>query len=157
MVQSDTDGGPMLLADRYETGEERTRFRVVPVEIARIDPDLFHHSRRGDGRLGGEMDVRHQGRIDAGGAEPVADLPQGLHFRESGNRDPDDFSSGFRHTDALGHSTFHIIRMGIAHGLDHDRVTAADGDFPHMYRPILHRQSVWQSSSAGAGYNPGAA
>ena len=128
MVQPDADGRPVGLANGHEAGELLPRLGMVGVEVARIDADLVHEGSDGEGRLGGEMDVRHDGDVDAFGAKRFANRPDRIDLLRAGDRDADEFRAGLRHPAALGERRLHVGGMGVTHRLDSDGSAAADDD-----------------------------
>ena len=115
---------------------------MVLVEIARIDPDLFHDGRHGDGRFRGEVDVGDQRDITARRAYPVLDLPDVRDVLQARNGDPDKLRPGRGETERLRHRRIDIIRMGIAHRLDDDRVIPADQDITYFDYACFHYCSI---------------
>ena len=128
VVQANTDGRPAPLAFLQETGELAPCLPVVLVEVARIDPDLFHDGGDGDGRLRREMDVGNQRDMASGGPQARFDFPYMRNVLQAGHGDPDELRTGRRQAQALGHRRFDIIRMGVAHRLYDDGVVSADED-----------------------------
>ena len=141
VVQADADGGSMLLADLDEFRELAAGLRMVRGEIARIDPHLLHIGRHGNGRRRREMNVRDQRGPDAQRAQTVADRLHVRHILQARTGDPDQAGPGLTHPQALLHGSFHIVRMGIAHGLRDNRMSAADR---HLADPRCHSIHRWE-------------
>ena len=73
------------------------------------------------------MDIRHQRDVDG-----PADTPYGLRRRHIRHRHPDDIAPRLLQPEDLGHGGGHILRPGVAHGLDGDVRPAAHRDAAHM-------------------------
>ena len=148
VVQADADGRPVLLALFEEQGELAPRLVVVLVEVARIDPDLFHDGGHGDGRFRGEMDVGDQRDRAARRAHPGLDLPHMRDILQAGDRDAHQLRAGLGQPQRLRHGRIDIIRMGIAHRLDDDRVVSSDEDVTHLDYACFHRHCSFCSLSS---------
>ena len=128
MVQADADGSAVIPAYLEKTCELLASLFVVPVEIAGVDTYLVHQRCHGNGSSRGKMDVGHDRCIDAFGPETFPDFGYGSDFSLSRDGYADDLRTGFRHPYALTECRFHIVRMGVAHGLHYDGMTSADSD-----------------------------
>ena len=123
------------------------RRAVVLVEVARIDPDLFHDGGYGDGRFRGEMDVGDQRNVAARLTHPGFDLPYMRDILQAGNRDAHQLRTGLRQPQRLRHGGIDIVRMGIAHRLDDDRVASSDEDVTYLDYACFHRYCCFCSLS----------
>ena len=74
-----------------------------------------------------EVDIRHQRDVDG-----PADATHGLRRRHIRHRHPDDIAPRLLQPEDLGHGGGHILRPGVAHGLDGDIRPAAYRDAAHM-------------------------
>ena len=126
MIKADADGAVILLAKAQELAEKGPRLLMIGMEVAGVDADLFHHRHHGHGNLRGEVDIGHQGNIDAIGPETASNLFQMLYIGHGRHGDADELGSGGCQQLALRHGSFYVGSMGVAHGLDHDGVAAAD-------------------------------
>ena len=102
MVQADAYGRAMLLANGNEPGELLPCLLMVGMEVAGIDADLIHEGRDRKGRLGGEMDIRHDRDPDSLFTERTTDIPDGRDLFLSGDGDADDIRPRGSHPAALG-------------------------------------------------------
>ena len=148
VIQADADGRPVLLAFFEETGELAPCLVVVLVEIARIDPDLFHDGGHGDGRFRREMDVGDKRDMTARRAHPGLDLPHMRDILQTRYRDAHQLRAGLRQPQRLRHGRLDIIRMGIAHRLDDDRVVSSDEDVTHLDYACFHGHCSFCSLSS---------
>ena len=147
MVQADADGGTIFLAFFQEPGELASGLLVVLMEVPRIDPDLLHHGSDGNRRLGGKMDVCDERNSATGRPEAVLDLPDVRDILQTGDGDPNQLRSGGRQAQALVDGRIDIIRMGIAHRLDDDRVASSDEDITHLDDSGFHHGCCSRSSA----------
>ena len=138
VIQADPDGRSIFLALLEETGELTPRLFMVLMEVARVDPDLLHDRRHGNGRFGGEMDVGNQGDTASCRPETRFDLPDMRHILQAGNGNPHQLRTGGRQPKTLGHRRIDIVRMGIAHRLDDDRVVSSDEDVTYFDYSCFH-------------------
>ena len=141
VVQADTDGGSVLLADLDQFRKLTAGFSVVLVEITRIDPDFLDIGRHSDSSSRREMDVGDQRGLDAQAAQPVTDFLHVRNVLQARAGDPDQSGASLVHPEALLHRCFHIIRMGVAHGLRDNRMSAADR---HVADPRCHCIHRWE-------------
>ena len=138
MVQADADGTVILLALFQKLPEEQAGLLMVRMEVTRIDADFLHHRNHGHGHFRREMDIGHQRRLNALGTQGIVDLLQGGYVRQGRDGDADELRAHRRQPPTLRHGCGNIGRMGIAHGLDHDRVAASDKDIAHADGPGFH-------------------
>ena len=122
-VDPDADGnavGPAGVGHRLHP--------VGPADVAGVDADLVHPCRhRLQGQAVVEVDVRHQGDGDA-----LLDGPDGVGRRLVRDSHPDDLTPRLGQAADLGHSGLHVVGAGVAHGLDGDGGSPADGDAPRQ-------------------------
>ena len=116
-VDADADGNVALLADLHHSLHP-----IFTADIAGIDANFGRTALSGgNGQLIVKMDVRHQRQRGL-----FADLSKaagGLHI---GHRQTRHLTAGGLQRPDLGQTSLHIGGLGVQHGLDHHRLTAAD-------------------------------
>ena len=121
-VDADADGDAPLAA-----GIRHGPHPLFGSDVARIDADLVDAALRAQQRqLVVEMDVRHQRNVDAG-----LDGRHGPCRLLRGDRHADDLAARLLQPQDLLHRGLHVLRGGIAHGLDAHRCAAAHGHTAH--------------------------
>ena len=128
VIQADADGPVVFLAKLQELSEEGPCLLMVRMEVAGVDADFLHHWNHCHGNLGGEVNIGHKGSLDALRTELHVNLLKVGHIGHGGDGNADKLGSGGGQAPALGHGGLDIGRMGVAHGLHHDGMTASDDD-----------------------------
>ena len=121
------------------TGEEgfHRLYPLLSADIAGVDADGIHATlRTGNGVLVVEVDVRHQGNVD-----PLLEPVHRFRRRLVRNGHPDDLAPGLFQGQDLAHRGRHVVRLGIAHGLNAHRGAAA-------HRHAAHHQSFGHGSAS---------
>ena len=125
VIQANADGPVMLLAKLQELPEEGPGLLMVRMEVAGIDANLLHHGDHRHGNLGGEVDIGHQGRLNALRTQLRVNLPEMGHIGHGGDSNADKLGPGGSQAPALGHGGLNIGSAGVAHGLHHNGVPAS--------------------------------
>ena len=123
----------MSLAHFQQLKELGPGHLMVLVEIAGIDSHLVHEACHLNGCLRRKMYVRNYRDHYAFGAKTLAYFPDVRHILQPGHCDAYHLGSGSDHPAALRQSTFNIIRMGVAHGLDNNGASPSDNKAPGAY------------------------
>ena len=114
-------------------GDQRLQLAVIRTVIARIDAHLVDILRGNGGHLGQEVDVGHDGRIEALVAQTADDAGKVLALAPPLCRKAHDLSPGAVDPFDLRHAGFGIVGVGVGHRLHGDRVPAADHDPPDAH------------------------
>ena len=88
------------------------------------------------------MDVGDQRDVAARRAHPFLNLPNVRDILQARNGNPHQLRAGSGKTERLRHRSIDIIRMGVAHRLDDDRVIPADQDVTHFDYASFHYCSI---------------
>ena len=155
-------GRAMVLADSHQRAETlvdalqlgpvlvvgvlaHVEFLLVGV-VPGVHAYLLHNARGDLGGVRREVDVGHQRRAVAGGADALLDLGQVLGVRLVGRGDAHDLAARLDHADALCHGAggVHGVRGG--HALHPDGVVAPDAHGAHLHgagAPALVVRKAW--------------
>ena len=122
-------------------GDERFQFAAVGAVVARIDPYFVCVLRRRGRRFGQEVDVGHNGRRIAVGAQLRHDVAQVFGFTHALRRETYDRRAGAGDALDLGDAGRRVARVGIGHRLHGHGLCAADGagadaDFVGLPSPV---------------------
>ena len=118
-VDADANGDLPILADIHHS-----LYPVFPANVAGVDPDLRRAAfRSGNGQLIIKMNIRHQRQLRL-----FADFRKPPSCFHIGYRQPGDLAAGFFQLPDLVQRTGHVRGLGIQHGLNHHRRTAANGN-----------------------------
>ena len=87
------------------------------------------------------MDIGDERHVAARRAYPGLDFPDVRDILQARDRDPDELRAGLRQPQRLRHGRIDIVRMGIAHRLDDDRVVPSDENVTHLHYACFHHCS----------------
>ena len=108
--------------------DEGLQFAVAGAVVARIDAHFIDVFGRDRGHLGDEVDVGHNGRAEAVGAQPLDDVSEVLAFAATLGREADDRTAGPGDALDLRDGTLRIEGRSVGHRLHGDGLAAADLD-----------------------------
>ena len=114
-------------------GDQLLQLPAIRAVIARVDAHLVDILRGNGGHLGQEVDVGHDGRIEALVAQTADDAGKVLALAPPLCRKAHDLSPGAVDPFDLRHAGFGIVGVGVGHRLHGDRVPAADHDPPDAH------------------------
>ena len=123
-VDADADGDLAILAHIHNSLDP-----ILPADVAGVDADLAGTALcRRNGQLIVKMNIRHkwQGAVLAN----FSKTPGAFHIR---HRQTDDLTARFVELADLIQTPLYIGGLGIEHGLDGHRRTAANGDAAYHY------------------------
>ena len=129
VVDADAQGDAPLAA----AGDQLLQLPAIRAVIARVDAHLVDILRGNGGHLGQEVDVGHDGRIEALVAQAADDAGKVLALAPPLCRKAHDLSPGAVDPFDLRHAGFGIVGVGVGHRLHGDRVPAADHDPPDAH------------------------
>ena len=105
--------------------------RLDPVsgsDVSRIDPDLIGSIFNGcNGKTVVKMNIRYQWNVDL-----LLDLADSLCRFFGWHCHTDDITARLLQLQDLFHCFFYMFRLGVAHGLDQDRIATADHPVSNM-------------------------
>ena len=120
------------MADRhFDDGAELPVLLFLEADIARVD--AVFGQRLGAGRMIGQqlvadiVEVADQRDIDAEPQQPFTNARNGGGRFIAVDRDAHQFGAGAMQGRDLRHRAINVGRIGVGHGLHHDRRAAADG------------------------------
>ncbi len=141
--------GPLIFDRGFDHGAEIVVVFLADIDVAGIDPVLSKSASASRVLLEKQMavvvEVAHDGNADTVHVQGVGDLGNSRGGFFGVYRDTDQFGTGFRQGHDLIDCAGNIGRIGIGHGLHHDRVIRTDlnaanvdrnGSSPRLYRHV---------------------
>ncbi len=119
-----------VLRGELDDSAELPVLLLAEADIARIDAVFVE--RLGAGGMVGQqlvadiVEIAHERHVDAAQHQPVADVRYGGRRLVAVHRDADDLGAGAPERRDLADGGLDVGRVRVGHGLDDDRMTAAD-------------------------------